>query len=409
MSRFNLGEIVDIDILQEIQAKFSETTGLAAVIVDAGGNPITEPSNFTKFCNYIRSFPHGLVECVGCDNHAGRIAMEKQKPIVYHCHNGLTDLAAPIIVQNQYIGAFLAGQVVSAEEDYDAKAEMIRRLSGSGMETEVLAEHFDIIEVVPEKRLKAAADLIYIMSNYIVEIGVANIAQNRLVEELKAKAELEASLHVTELKALQAQVNPHFLFNTLNTIARLALLEGAGRTQEIVYALADLLRENLRDIDVPRSLEEEIKSAKDYLTIQKVRFGDRIQSFIDIDPQIMKIMIPALTLQPLIENAIIHGLEKKVEGGQIYINGQVDGDEIVITVRDTGVGVAMEHIRSIFSAGKRTKPHGHTTGLGISNVHKRIQHHFGQKYGLEMESEVGEGTSCNIRLPYNPLKNVQGE
>lgn len=403
-NRFNLGDIVDINILQEIQAKFSETTGLAAVIVDADGNPITKPSNFTRFCNYIRSFPQGLCDCVGCDNHAGRMAMEEQKPVVYLCHSGLTDLAAPIIVQNQYIGAFLAGQVVLAEEGCDPKAEMIRRLSGSGMDTAVLSALFEIIEIVPENKIKAAADLIYIMSNYIVEIGVANIAQNRLVEELKVKAELEASLHVTELKALQAQVNPHFLFNTLNTIARLSLLEGANRTQEIVYALADLLRENLRDIDVPRTLEEEVKSAQDYLTIQKVRFGDRIQSSLDFDPQIMKIMIPALTLQPLIENAIIHGLEKKVEGGWIKISGHLEGDEIVITVKDTGVGVPMEHIHSIFSAGKRTKPHGHTTGLGIINVHKRIQHHFGRNYGLEIISKVGEGTSCRIRLPYDPSK-----
>lgn len=403
VSRFILGEIVNIDILQEIQAKFSEATGLAAVIIDVEGNPITKPSNFTKFCTYIRSYSQGLAGCISCDDRAGRASrknIDKQKPVVYLCHSGLTDLAAPIIVQDQYIGAFLAGQVILEKEDYDAKAEMFRCVSGLGMEKEVLSEFFDVIEVVPEKRLKAAADLIYIMTNYIVEIGISNITQKKLVEELKAKADLEATLHVTELKALQAQVNPHFLFNTLNTIARLALLEGASRTQEIVYALSDLLRENLRGIDVPRTLEEEIKSAKDYLMIQKVRFGDRIQSFIDIDPQIMTIMIPALTLQPLIENAIIHGLEKKVEGGQIHISGQIEGEEIVITVRDTGIGVQTEHIHSIFSAGKRTITHGHTTGLGIINVHKRIQHHFGRKYGLEIESKVGEGTSSYIRLPY---------
>lgn len=398
--RFSLGEIVDINILEEIQAKFSESTGLASVIVDAEGKPITNPSNFTNFCEYIRSFPQGLSKCVNCDNRAGRMAMKKQKPIVYLCHSGLTDLAAPIIVQNQYIGAFLAGQVILAKEDYDAKAGMLERLAGSDVDTEVLEELFDIIEVVPEKKLKAAADLIYVMSNYIVEIGVANITQNRLMEELKSKAELEASLHVTELKALQAQVNPHFLFNTLNTIARLALLEGADKTQEIVYALADLLRENLRDIDIPRTLEEEMKSVKDYLTIQRVRFGDRIQFFIDIDPEVMKVAIPALTLQPLIENAIIHGLEKKVEGGQIHITGRVNGEEIVIIVQDTGVGIPKEHLCDIFCAEKRTKHHyGHTTGLGIINVHRRIQHHFGSNYGLEIESKLGEGTTCCVRMP----------
>lgn len=402
LSRSVLGQIVNIQILQEIQDHFSEATGLAAVIVDVEGNPITEPSNFTKFCTYIRSYPQGLAGCTSCDDRAGRASrknIDKQKPVVYLCHSGLTDLAAPIIVQDQYIGAFLAGQVILEKEDYDAKAEMFRCVSGLGMDTAVLSEFFDVIEVVPEKRLKAAADLIYIMTNYIVEIGVSNISQKQLVKEVKAKAHLEATLRVTELKALQAQVNPHFLFNALNTIARLALLEGASRTQEIVYALSDLLRDNLRDIDVLRTLEEEVKSAKDYLLIQKVRFGDRIQSFIDIDPQILKIMIPALTLQPIIENAIIHGLEKKVDGGQIFVSGRIEGEQIVIIVTDTGVGVPMERIRSIFRAEKRTLTHGQTTGLGIINVHKRIQHHFGPEYGLEIESKVGEGTSNFIRLP----------
>lgn len=396
----SLEQIVNIDILQEIQDKFSEATGLAAVIVDVAGNPVTRPSHFTNFCNYIRSFPQGLAGCTACDDRGGRMTTE-HKPRVYHCHSGLTDLAAPIIVQSQYIGAFLAGQVILSQENYDAKQEMLRRLADFGMDEERLTEFFDVIEVVPEKRIKAAADLIYIMSNYIVEIGASNLAQKKLVQEVKAKADLEANLRASELKALQAQVNPHFLFNTLNTIARLALLEGASQTQEVVYALSDLLRDNLRDIDVLRTLEEEIKAVKGYLMIQKVRFGDRIQSYIDVDPQILQALIPALTLQPLIENAIIHGLEKKIDGGEIHVSGGREGDNIMIIVTDTGVGVPMERIRSIFRSEKPLTTQGQTTGLGIINVHKRIQHYFGGEYGLEIQSKVGEGTSSYIRLPYN--------
>ncbi|WP_378954840.1 PocR ligand-binding domain-containing protein [Pelosinus sp. sgz500959] len=398
LCQLSLDQIVNINILQEIQDKFSEATGLAAVIVDVGGNPITRPSNFTKFCTYIRTYPEGYARCVACDDRGGRMNREK-KPTVYPCHAGLTDLAAPIIVQDQYIGAFLAGQVILAQDDYDVKAEMFRCLADFQMDKELLSELFDVVEVVPEKRITAAADLIYIMSNYIVEIGASNLAQKKLVQEVKAKADLEASLRASELKALQAQVNPHFLFNTLNTIARLALLEGASRTQEVVYALSDLLRDNLRDIDVLRTLEEEIKSVKDYLMIQKMRFGDRIQSYIDIDPQIMTTVIPALTLQPLIENAIIHGLEKKVNGGTIHVRGYYEGDTIIISVIDTGVGVSMERIRSIFRAEKQLKTHGETTGLGIINVHKRIQHYYGSEYGLQIESKIGEGTSNYIRFP----------
>ena len=401
LCQLSLDQIVNIEILQEIQDKFSEATGLGAVIVDISGNPITRPSNFTDFCTYIRTFPEGFARCTACDDRGGRMTNER-KPTVYSCHAGLTDLAAPIIVQNQYIGAFLAGQAILGQEEYNVKDEMFRCVADLAVDKEKLSEFFDRIEVVPGNKITAAADLIYIMSNYIVEMGAANLAQKKLVHEIKAKAELEASLRASELKALQAQINPHFLFNTLNTIARLALLEGASQTQEVVYALSDLLRDNLRDINVLRTLQEEVQSVKDYLMIQKIRFGDRIQAYIDIDPEVMTTLIPALTLQPLIENAIIHGLEKKVEGGTIHVRGYYEGDTIVISIIDTGVGVSMERIRSIFRAEKQLKTHGETTGLGIINVHKRIQHHYGNEYGLKIESKLGEGTSNYICFPRYP-------
>jgi len=400
LNQCTLGEIVNTQILQEIQDKFSDATGLAAVIVDPEGNPITTPSNFTKFCSYIRSHPQGLNRCVQCDDEGGR---RNQKPFVYKCHAGLTDLAAPIVVENQYIGAFLAGQVILAHEDNDVKGEMLCCTKDLQLEEHLLSEFFDIVEVVPEKRIKAAADLIYIMSNYIVEIGVANLAGKNLVKEVKAKAELETMLRATELKALQSQVNPHFLFNTLNTIARLAMLEGASQTQEVVYALSDLLRNNLRDIEILRTLEQEVTSIKDYLLIQKVRFGDRIQACIDVDLAIMEAKIPPLTLQPLVENAIIHGLESKVDGGEVRITGRLEGEQIVLIVSDSGSGVSPEDIGNIFREEKRKQIHGQTTGLGIINVHKRIQHYFGNEYGLKMESILGEGTSIYIRLPYCPV------
>ncbi|MDF2874849.1 MAG: histidine kinase [Sporomusa sp.] len=397
-NRFALAEIVNTQILQEIQDKFSETTGIAAVVVDADGKPVTKPSKFTDFCSYVRSFPEGLARCMACDDRGGRKAMERQRPFVYHCHGGLTDFAAPIIVQNEYVGALLAGQVVLPHNDFDARQEMFNRLAPMGMQTGALADLFNEVEVIPENRINAAADLLYIMANYIVEMGVTNIVQKQLMEELKAKAELENLLRAAEMKALQSQINPHFLFNTLNTIARLSLLEGAQRTQEVVHALSDLLRTNLRDIAEMRTLEEEIKSIDDYLTIQSVRFGDRIQAFIEIEPALLKMSIPALSLQPLVENAIIHGLEPKKEGGHIRITGYSQHDKVAIVVSDTGVGISSERISTIFSIDKRARK-GHTTGLGVINVHKRIQHYFGDQFGLSIESKVGEGTDIFIHLP----------
>ncbi|HMM21097.1 MAG TPA: PocR ligand-binding domain-containing protein [Selenomonadales bacterium] len=409
---FALGEIVNTRILQEIQDKFCEATGLAAVIVDIDGKPVTTPSNFRRFCNYIRSSPKGLDRCMACDDRGGRRATENHKAVVYHCHSGLTDLAAPIIVHNEYLGAFLAGQVILTEDDYDAKAEMRRRVADLDLDIEVLTEIFEAeIQTVPENRVRAAADLAYIMSNYIVEIGIANISHKQLMAEMKAKSDLENMLRATELKALQSQVNPHFLFNTLNTIARLAMLEGADRTQEVVYALADLLRNNLRNIDQFSSLAEEIRSIQDYLLIQQVRFGDRIRVRIDVPADLEHIPIPVMTLQPLVENAIIHGLEPKKNGGEIRITAVAQSDKVEVTVADTGVGVSPERIREIFQEEKRAVSKGQTTGLGIVNVHKRIQHQFGKEYGLRIDGQRGRGTTVCINLPYaedcRPKKEVR--
>jgi sensor histidine kinase YesM len=167
-----------------------------------------------------------------------------------------------------------------------------------------------------------------------------------------------------------------------------------------VYALSDLLRNNLRDIDKLRKMEEEIKSIQDYLVIQKTRFGDRIRDDIQIEPEIMQASIPALTLQPLVENSIIHGLEGKSEGGQITISGYLKEGNIYIEVGDTGIGLTQGQIDSIFQKENRRVTKGQTTGLGILNVHKRIRHLFGNDYGLTMESTPGKGTTVFVKLPY---------
>ncbi|MGL5513782.1 MAG: sensor histidine kinase [Sporomusa sp.] len=397
----SLAEIVNIQILQEIQDKFSEATGISAVAVDADGRPVTTPSKFTDFCHYVRSFPEGLARCMACDDRGGRKAMERQRPVVYPCHSGLTDFAAPIIVRNQYLGALLAGQVVLSQNEFDVKQEVVNRLVPLGMNAEVLSALLDDVKVVPENSLNVAADLLHIMANYVVEMGVASTAQRQLMEEMEAKAELETLLRAAEMKALQSQINPHFLFNTLNTIASLALLEGAVQTQEVVYALSDLLRTNLREGAEMRTLEEELNTIVDYLTIQSVRFGDRIQTEIDIEPAVLKVSVPALSLQPLVENAIIHGLEPKKDGGYIKIGGYIESDKVVIVVSDTGVGISPERLNTIFKEEQQARK-GHTTALGIINVHRRIQHYFGNQYGLRIDSKVGEGTNAYIYLPYCP-------
>jgi len=403
---FHLRDVVDVKIMQEIQDKFSDATGMAAIIVDYQGRPITSYSNFTTFCQCVRSTQKGLDGCQCCDAHGGLEAARTGKPSIYRCHMGLVDLAAPIIFQGQYLGSILGGQVLLEENELDSLDHIANKANLP--ESPELEDAYHQIKVVPKNKVEAAAHLMFLMANYIVEKGVSSIIHKqlnekniRLMEEVKARAELEKALKDSELKALQSQINPHFLFNTLNTISRLALLEKAEKTQEIVYSLSELLRYNLRKIDQAVTLEEELSNIKKYLTIQETRFSDRVTTEINVDYEIAKATIPFLTLQPLIENAIVHGLEPKPEPGKIIIEGFLEEKEVILRVKDDGVGIAKEKLRKIRQLEEPIQSNsGHTTGLGLINVHKRLQHYFGQDYGLKINSEKNKGTIVDVSFPY---------
>lgn len=142
----------------------------------------------------------------------------------------------------------------------------------------------------------------------------------------------------TEYKALQAQINPHFLFNCLDTISLTALTEGAEETQELIFALSDLLRNLLKHTEEVITLREEMKYVEDYLFLQKARFADRIQVVTQVDEGVWNARIPKFILQPLVENAVVHGLEPSLTGGTLTITaGKDEKNDLVITVADTGV------------------------------------------------------------------------
>ena len=223
--------------------------------------------------------------------------------------------------------------------------------------------------------------------------------QARLIEEIKVRTELEEALKFMELKALQSQVNPHFLFNTLTTMAGLALFEGAEETNSLLQALSRLLRYSLRRIGQSVTLSEELSNVKDYLAIQRVRFGERIGITINVEDGVLAAQIPVLTLQPIVENAIIHGLESR-EKGHLSLIGYKQADSITIEVVDDGSGITPERLAEIRESRVDHSGRGHTTGIGIGNVHKRLQHFFGSTCELNISSEPSKGTCVALTVPY---------
>lgn len=400
---YTLSEVINVGVLQNIQDKFAEATGLAAVIVDREGIPVTKTSNFTSFCKTIRSCEKGFHHCRVSDAQGGERAREKGKTIPYVCESGLIDMAAPIILENRFIGTILCGQIIMEEDGREETLERVRdRTADIEVDFDIIKEKFKDIEILPKKRIIAATEFLSLTANYIAEMGLVNIYQRELLEESRTRKKLEEYLRIKKLKILQSQVNPHFLFNVLNSIARLSLIENAKETEEVVYALSDLLRYSLRNVEKMVKLEDEISCVRDYITIQKKRHREKFNFSIDIDEDLLDMDIPLLTIQPLIENSIIHGMQDK-DTITVNIKSEVQDNRTIIKVIDDGIGINNNMINNLLESEQDNTNNitTHITGIGINNVHKRIQHYFGQNYGLEILSEIGEGTEIRINLPKN--------
>jgi len=227
-----------------------------------------------------------------------------------------------------------------------------------------------------------------------------NIKQ--LIEEIKEKSELDQLLKELELKHLQNQINPHFLFNTLNTISRMAYLEDANVTSRLIQSVSTLLRSSLGDINKSVTLKEEVNVVREYFYIQKTRFAERITFKTNIDEGCLDTKIPALTLQPLVENSFIHGVEKLEEGGIISLNIYCDDDQVIVEVEDNGKGMDEETKKRIFSRDQidlHEQHSGHSTGIGLQNVIKRLELVYKKQDILEIDSEINRGTTIRMRLP----------
>ncbi|SNX54714.1 PocR ligand-binding domain-containing protein [Thermoanaerobacterium sp. RBIITD] len=398
MNKYKLKDLIDIPFLQDLQDKFAKIMDVAVVTVDVKGEPVVNPSNFSDFCKLVRTSPHGLHRCMRSDATGGFKAMRAGEPFVYYCHSGLTDIAAPIIVNGQYLGCVLCGQVMVDEFDYKDHLKPDKLSKELSLPIEQLNDCLKRTHTIAYQKLKDAVDFLYLFANFIAKTGLANLTQQNLMHEMQARMELERLLKNTELKALESQINPHFLFNTLNTIARMALIENASQTEELIYDLSDILRYSLKNIDQLVDIETEIGNIKKYLFIQNIRYGDRISYSIEISDEILKAQIPVMTLQPLVENSIIHGLEGKVENGFIKINGYRDNNFAIIEIIDNGSGIPKNILNNLLQENKKVD--SSSTGLGIQNVDSRIKHFFTNDCGLKIESITGKGTKVLIKIPF---------
>ncbi len=238
-----------------------------------------------------------------------------------------------------------------------------------------------------------------VLVQYFSVVGVyyAFMYNKRYREKERAAAELalrtsqlEASLSRANLEALRMQLNPHFLFNTLNTVSVLALKGEKQRVSRMLSRLSDLLRLSLENDRQTLSLKEELEFLDRYMEIEQVRFKDRLSVSIDVDPAAYDAEVPSLLLQPIVENAVKYGFSQTIGPGEISITARIDGDFVEITVTDTGPGMPESRV------------HGSGTGVGLANTRARLEQLYGRNYTLELSNRPEGGAHVRVRFPFMP-------
>ncbi len=259
----------------------------------------------------------------------------------------------------------------------------LRRLRGTMKVVE--NGNFDV-EVEEPDTGDEISDLFRSFRNMILKIREL-VEQNTAEQREKRKS---------ELNALQAQINPHFLYNTLDSIIWMA---EAGDRKNVVLmtsALAKLLRKSISNRNEMVTLEEEIEYTRSYLIIQKMRYVDKLEYEMDVESAILQMEVVKLIVQPLVENAIYHGIKYKEGKGLVRIEGGFGEDQVVLRIIDNGVGMTKTQLAHVFD---ERETDTRRNGVGVLNVHRRIRLHYGGEYGLSFESAEGEGTTVSIHLP----------
>lgn len=231
------------------------------------------------------------------------------------------------------------------------------------------------------------------------------LISEKVNEEMYSKnLKMEAELH-----ALQNQINPHFLYNTLEVIRGRALVQNAQDIADMTEALATIFRYNINRPGDVATLQEEIDNVRNYMLIQNCRFGDRFRfetEIEDVEDGILTHVLPVLTLQPLVENAIYHGINERIGGGRIRLKAYLTQRDLLIIISDNGKGmddVTLQEIhRKLVGVSEGLpveKKTGRGTGIALTNVNQRIKFYFGKEYGLDVKSTLGIGTTITITIP----------
>lgn len=405
--RANLNDILTKDFIERFQDSFAFATGFGVVFTDQQGNHIGSGSNFSPFCQQINKTRHGADCCAHTNRNAIQMAIKTQRPSIYICHAGLVNIEIPLTFEGEYIGAFTAGQVLCSDEN--AYPKDILSAPYPWLETEDARQKFQQIKVLTKQQIEATAVSLENIANYIIQTAMYNLLQEKLIAEQERRLEyerkqleMEHQLKLAELDALQKQVTPHFIFNVLSSVSRLISMGSCDSARNILDSFSRMLRYRLSDTTSNITLAQELDYVENYLKIQKHRFSDRLEFEIMCEEEAADLELPWFSLQPLVENAIEHGLLPLEYGGLLKIICRQIGEDVHIQISDDGTGMSTEKMQEVSQRMFGEADSKSNLHVGMRNAYRRLKLLFEDRLDFSVESQPDSGTMVSIwiRRPF---------
>ena len=297
----------------------------------------------------------------------------------------------PIQEEEETVAYVIGSRVFSRETEYQKYMLDIPKLAQMrNLDPEFVAKTCSMLKTTAQNKIDAHEQLCtYIAQSISRSLTHGNQQPMQSIE----KDMLEKKIIDLEAKNNSLIVNPHFLFNTLNCIARIAYFEHAPKTEELIYYLSDLLRYNVQNGQSLHTIQAELDNIEKYLYIQKARFQSRLQYSINVPEHIRACRIPNMILQPVVENALIHGIAPKRDGGKIDIYAENQGEKIMIFVVDNGNGFPKEVLKRL-----KEKDSSNNSEMGLRITDKRVKQYYGEDYGLEIVKSDYSGSTVSITI-----------
>ncbi|MCG8484090.1 MAG: histidine kinase [Clostridia bacterium] len=388
-----LKKLIASNLYSRYSGILSLSDNISLFLIDPGGNIFLEFIPSPDFCTHVCQERENRV----CSDYLSRFKSGEEGTFV--CQYGLENILLPITVHDETLGYIAGMRVYSQDTEYqkymiDAHSLKIDK----SRELEFIAKSISSLKIVESNKIKIHEQLCsHIAKNISLDLSETLSQEDPNAARLSIEKEiLEKKIIDLEAKNMSLVINPHFLFNTLNCIARIAYFEHSHTTEELIYCLSDLLRYNLKQEDQLHTIGSEIDNIEKYLYIHKVRFKNRLDYDIDVSDDIKSYRITNMVIQPIVENALIHGITPKRDGGKISIFAEKYGKKIVISIMDNGTGFPKDVLENIQHS-------ENNSGLGFRSTDKRLKRHYGEQYGLDIVKSDFSGSTVTITIPTQPM------